>query len=93
MILLAAACAAVALGADPAGQWVAGNSSLEIAVDRATGRVEKLLDKAGKIGLGVAVDYALSWGLDAIGERVAALGEALRARLGRRLRSSTGTSR
>lgn len=36
---------------------------------------------AGKIGLGVAVEYALSWGLDTIGARVAALAESLRERL------------
>jgi len=36
---------------------------------------------AGKVGLGVAVDYALSWGLDAIRRRVYALADALRARL------------
>jgi cysteine desulfurase/selenocysteine lyase len=36
---------------------------------------------AGKIGLGVAVDYALAVGIDAIAERVTALGETLRAGL------------
>ncbi len=36
---------------------------------------------AAKIGLGVAIDYALSWGLDAIETRVTALAENLRERL------------
>jgi cysteine desulfurase/selenocysteine lyase len=35
-----------------------------------------------KVGLAAAVDYALGWGVDAVWERVAALAESLRARLG-----------
>src|SRR6266536_1039626 len=37
---------------------------------------------AAKAGLAPAIDYALGWGLDSIWQRVAALGESLRARLG-----------
>jgi selenocysteine lyase/cysteine desulfurase len=36
---------------------------------------------AGKIGLAVAIDYALEWGLDAIYRRVTALADSLRTRL------------
>jgi cysteine desulfurase/selenocysteine lyase len=36
---------------------------------------------AGKLGLGVAIDYALGWGLDAIRGRVYTLADQLRARL------------
>jgi selenocysteine lyase/cysteine desulfurase len=34
--------------------------------------------RAAMLGLGVAVDYALGWGLEAIAERVAALADAMR---------------
>jgi selenocysteine lyase/cysteine desulfurase len=37
---------------------------------------------AGMVGLGVAIDYAQSWGLAAIWERVRGLADRLRARLG-----------
>ena len=37
---------------------------------------------AAKVGLSTAIDYALGWGLESIWQRVAALGESLRARLG-----------
>jgi selenocysteine lyase/cysteine desulfurase len=36
---------------------------------------------AGKVGLGVAVDYALDWGLDSIEARVTALAQRLRSAL------------
>jgi selenocysteine lyase/cysteine desulfurase len=36
---------------------------------------------AGKIGLGVAIDYALGWGLDHIWTRITTLAEMLRTRL------------
>jgi cysteine desulfurase / selenocysteine lyase len=36
---------------------------------------------AGKIGLGVAIDYALQWGLEAIWTRIAGLADDLRQRL------------
>jgi cysteine desulfurase/selenocysteine lyase len=35
-----------------------------------------------KVGLAAGLDYALAWGIDAVWERVAALAESLRARLG-----------
>ena len=38
-------------------------------------------DAAARIALGVAVDHALGWGIDAIAERNAALAAGLRARL------------
>jgi selenocysteine lyase/cysteine desulfurase len=38
-------------------------------------------DVAAQIGLGVAVDHALEWGIDAIAERTVALAAGLRERL------------
>ena len=37
---------------------------------------------AAKAGLSTAIDYALGWGLDSIWQRIAALGESRRTRLG-----------
>jgi selenocysteine lyase/cysteine desulfurase len=37
---------------------------------------------AGRVGLGVAVDYAMGWGLEAIQRRVTTLADRLRERLG-----------
>jgi selenocysteine lyase/cysteine desulfurase len=39
------------------------------------------MNYAGKVGLAVAIDYALHWGVEAIWERVRALAALLRARL------------
>ena len=39
------------------------------------------MNYAGKIGLGVAIDYALQWGLDAIWARISTLAATLRVRL------------
>jgi cysteine desulfurase / selenocysteine lyase len=39
-------------------------------------------DYAAKVGLARAIDYVLEWGIEAIWERVSALGERLRALLG-----------
>jgi cysteine desulfurase / selenocysteine lyase len=62
-----------------AAEWT-GAESFEIRPDAR--RFENWeTNYAGKVGLGVAVDYALGWGLDAIWERVRALAESLRSRL------------
>ncbi|MGB8509514.1 MAG: aminotransferase class V-fold PLP-dependent enzyme [Pyrinomonadaceae bacterium] len=62
-----------------AARWVAGDR-YEICPDaRRFENWETFY--AGKIGLGVAIDYALDWGLDLIWARVKKLGEILRARL------------
>jgi len=62
-----------------AAEWT-GKESFEIRSDAR--RFENWeTNFAGKVGLGVAVDYALGWGLDAIWERVRTLAEDLRSRL------------
>jgi selenocysteine lyase/cysteine desulfurase len=46
------------------------------------GRLESFeVNMATKIGLGVAIEYALAWGIDAIAERIDALATELRERL------------
>ena len=62
-----------------AAQWV-GRDRFEIRSDAR--RFENWETYyAGKIGLGVAIDYAMRWGLDAIWARVRRLAEDLRQRL------------
>jgi cysteine desulfurase / selenocysteine lyase len=62
-----------------AAEWT-GAESFEIRSDAR--RFENWeTNFAGKVGLGVAVDYALGWGLEAIWERVRTLAEDLRSRL------------
>lgn len=62
-----------------AAQW-SEPESFEMRADAR--RFENFEDNvAGKIGLGVAVNYALEWGLDNIYERVQLLGADLRKRL------------
>jgi cysteine desulfurase / selenocysteine lyase len=63
-----------------AAEWT-GRNSFEIRADAR--RFENWeTNFAGKAGLGVAVDYALEWGLEKIWERVKTLAEDLRAQLG-----------
>jgi cysteine desulfurase / selenocysteine lyase len=62
-----------------AATWV-GPERYEVRAD--TRRFEMWeSDVAGRIGLGVAVDHALGWGIDAIAARNASLAAGLRARL------------
>ena len=62
-----------------AAQWV-GRDRFEIRADAR--RFENWETYyAGKIGLGVAIDYAMRWGLEAIWARVRRLAEDLRQRL------------
>ena len=62
-----------------AASWVAPDR-YEIRAD--AGRFEMWeRDAAAQIGLGVAVDHALGWGIEAIAERNAGLAAGLRARL------------
>jgi cysteine desulfurase/selenocysteine lyase len=63
-----------------AAEWT-GAESFEIRPDAR--RFENWeTNFAGKVGLSVAVDYALEWGLEAIWERVRTLAGDLRSRLG-----------
>ncbi len=63
-----------------AAEWTA-RESFEIRADAR--RFENWeTNYAGKAGLGVAVDYALGWGIETIWERVRTLAEDLRSRLG-----------
>ncbi len=62
-----------------AAEWT-GTDSFEIRSDAR--RFENWeTNFAGKVGLGVAIDYALGWGMEAIWERVGTLAEDLRSRL------------
>lgn len=47
-LVIAAAFCAAGLHAAPDTQWVAANESMEIAIDRATGRIETLRDKVSR---------------------------------------------
>jgi cysteine desulfurase / selenocysteine lyase len=63
-----------------AAKWI-GNDRYEVSPNAS--RFENWeYNYAAKIGLGVAIDYALAWGLDAICGRVFALAEHLRSCLG-----------
>lgn len=62
-----------------AAEWVARDSYRMRADARRFEAFEA--NYAAKIGLGVAVDYALQWGLESIRERVRMLAAALRTRL------------
>ena len=62
-----------------AAQWVARN---EYKIRPDARRFETWeTSYAGKIGLGVAIDYALEWGLDAIWARISVLANHLRTQL------------
>jgi selenocysteine lyase/cysteine desulfurase len=62
-----------------AGQWVATN---QYEIRRDARRFENWeTNYATKIGLGVAIEYALKWGIEAIWERILALAQSLRDRL------------
>jgi selenocysteine lyase/cysteine desulfurase len=62
-----------------AAEWVARD---RYEVRRDARRFENWeTNYAGKIALGVAIDYAMSWGIDAIKQRVTTLAARLRARL------------
>lgn len=63
-----------------AAKWVARD---RYVVRRDARRFENWeTNYAGKVGLGVAIDYALGWGIDAVWARVSALANELRERIG-----------
>jgi cysteine desulfurase / selenocysteine lyase len=62
-----------------AAEWVARDRYEVVAGARRFENWEA--NFAGKIGLGVAMDYAQTWGLEAIRDRIYGMAEGLRARL------------
>jgi selenocysteine lyase/cysteine desulfurase len=67
-------------GIDGHSAFWRSDDSYELLPD--AGRLESFeVNMATKVGLGVAIDYALSWGVEAIAERIGSLATELRERL------------